>query len=248
MPGNQISKRGRASPIRHSENVNVGHHLEQFGGHMTHGPDASRRHADLARIGLGISDKFRNGLGGKRWIDHHDKGHPDDSRHRCNVAYEIEIELVVERCVDRVGIGDKEKRIAVRRCIHDRLGADVAAATRAIVDNDGLAEPFRQPLSYQTRDNIWRAAGASGDDPAQQACRIGLRPRDMRKGWERGSARGQMQKFPARKFHLPSLSPASIGSFPPRLSRAGVSLTVVGHSPLMFAALRTGHHLSISAL
>ena len=67
------------------------------------GADAGRRHVDLARIGLGIGDELGNGLGRNRWIHHHDIGHADDARDRRDVADEIEIELVVERRVDRVG-------------------------------------------------------------------------------------------------------------------------------------------------
>ena len=40
-----------------------------------------------------------------------------------------------------------------------------------------------------------RAAGGKADDDAHRPRRIGLRPRDARHGRQRGSARGQMQKF-----------------------------------------------------
>ena len=69
---------------------------------MGRGPVAGRRHVDLAGIGLGIGDELGNRLGRNRWIDHHDIGHADDARDRRDVADEIEIELVVERRVDRV--------------------------------------------------------------------------------------------------------------------------------------------------
>jgi len=59
-----------------------------------------------------------------------------------NVTDEIEIELVVERRVGRVERTDQEKRVAVGRGTHDRLGTDVAAATRPVIDNKLLAEPL----------------------------------------------------------------------------------------------------------
>ena len=86
-------------------------------------------------------------------------GEADDARDRSDVADEIEVELVVERRVDRVRRADQEERIAVRRRAHDRLGADIAAGTRAVFDDEWLAEPLRQPLSDQPRDNVGRAAG-----------------------------------------------------------------------------------------
>ena len=86
-------------------------------------------------------------------------GHADDARDRRDVADEIEIELVVERRVDRVGRTDQEERIAVRRRTHDRLGGDIAAGARPVLDDELLAEPLRQPLTDQARDDVGRAAG-----------------------------------------------------------------------------------------
>ena len=118
------------------------------------------RHVDLARIGLGIGDELGNRLGRNRWIDHHDVGEAEDASDRRDVADKIEIELVVERRVDRVRRTDQKERIAIRRRAHDRLGADIAAGARPVLDNELLAEPLRQPLTHQARDDVGRAAGA----------------------------------------------------------------------------------------
>jgi hypothetical protein len=64
----------------------------------------------------------------------------EDARDRRDVAHKIEIELVVKRRVDRAVWRDQEERIAVRGRAHDCLGADVAAAARPVVDDEGLAE------------------------------------------------------------------------------------------------------------
>ena len=54
--------------------------------------------------------------------------------------------------------------------------------------------------------------GGKADDDAHRPRRIGLRPRDARHGRQRGSARGQMQKLSAGKFHgAPLLSIARTG-------------------------------------
>src|SRR6516225_11817923 len=110
---------------------------------MARGTDAARRHADFARIGLGIGDELGDRRGWNRWIDH-DLGKADDACDRCDVADEIEIELVVERRVDRTGYRAQQKRIAIRSCTDDRLSADVGAATRPGVDEELLAETLRQ--------------------------------------------------------------------------------------------------------
>ena len=62
---------------------------------------------------------------------------------RCNIADEIEIELVVKRRITRVRCSDIEERITVRSRAHDRLGADIAAGTRAIFNDELLTQPLR---------------------------------------------------------------------------------------------------------
>ena len=85
-------------------------------------------------------------------------GIADDARDRRDVADEIEIELVVERRVDRVRRADQEERVAIRGRTHDRLGGDIAAGARPVLDDELLAEPLRQPLTHQARDDVGRAA------------------------------------------------------------------------------------------
>ena len=138
-------------------------------------PVAARRHIDLARIGLGVGDELGNRLGRNRWIHLHDVGHAHDARDRRDVAKKIEIELVIERRVDRVHRADHEERIAVRRRLHDRLGADIAASARPVLNDEGLAEPLRQPLPYQAREDVVRATSRKGGDQAHRPGRIGLR-------------------------------------------------------------------------
>src|SRR5215468_5013613 len=80
--------------------------------------DATRSVADLAGIRLHIADELGNGLRRERWIYLHDEGVADDARDRCDVADEIETELVVERGVDRVRCRDEEQRVTVRWRAH----------------------------------------------------------------------------------------------------------------------------------
>jgi hypothetical protein len=65
IPGQKIDQRRRRAVIGHMHEIDAGHVFEQFAGDMLRAADASRRHVDLARIGLSVSDEFRNGLGRK---------------------------------------------------------------------------------------------------------------------------------------------------------------------------------------
>jgi hypothetical protein len=184
------------------DQVQAGHDVEQLAYQVRRGPNARRCHVDLARVGFGVSDELGNCLGWNRWIHHHKVRQPDDARDWRDVADEIEAELFVERRIDRMCAADQEQRVAVRGCTHDHLRRDIGASTRPVLDDKLLAEPLRQPLTHQTRDDVGRTAWSKADHNAHWPRRISLRPCDLRHGRQRGSARRQMQKISAGKFHF----------------------------------------------
>src|SRR5215472_4566327 len=125
----------------------------------------------------------------------------------------MEIEFVKKRYVERVRRMDEEERIAIRGRTHDRLRGDITAGARPVLDDELLAEPLREPLADQASDDVGAAAGGKADDDADRPRRIGLRESEARCDRQRGSARCQMQKFAAGKFHnLPLASHHSITS------------------------------------
>src|SRR5262249_52019646 len=159
---------------------------------MRRSPHAGRSQIDLARLGLGIGNELGNRFGRNRWIYHHNERKADDARDRRDVVDEIVIELLIKRRVDRVRRTCQEERVAVRGSAHDRFGADIAAATWAVFDDELLAKPLREPRRDEPRENVWRAGGARGGDDAHRPRRVGLRPRDARDYRQRGSAYGQI--------------------------------------------------------
>src|SRR5215470_6888307 len=100
---------------------------------------SSRRIIDFARASLGICDELGNRLGRDRWNYHHGKWCADNASDWRDIADEIVVELVVECCIDRVQTTDQPKRVAVCERAHGGLGADIAAATRSVVDNKLLS-------------------------------------------------------------------------------------------------------------
>jgi hypothetical protein len=70
---------------------------------------------------------------------------------------------------------------------HYRLGANVIAATRPVLNDEWLAKPFRQPLTDQAREDVGCAAGSYSDDDAHWPRRISLCPRVSRHRRERYS-------------------------------------------------------------
>ena len=140
-------------------------------------------------------------LGRERRIDQQDEGIVVDARDRDDVARDGDSALLIKRHVDGVRGGDKEERVAVGRRARDRLQRQIAAAARPVVDDHRLAEPLRQRLADQARNDVGRAAGGNEDDQSHRPRRIGLRPGNPRYGGQRGNARCQMQKSTAGKLH-----------------------------------------------
>ena len=85
-----------------------------------------------------------------------------DAGDRRDVVDEIEIQLFVERRIDRVRRHDQEQSVAIGWRTHDCFGGNVAAGSRTVLDDERLTEPFREPLTYQARRDV---AAASGGKP-----------------------------------------------------------------------------------
>ena len=109
-------------------------------------------------------------------MHHHHKGLANEGCDRRDVAHEIVIELVVEHGANDVLHAGHEQRVAVRRGSHDHFGADRAAGARPVLHHEWLAEPLRQPLPDQAREDVGRVAGDEADDDAHRPYWIGLRP------------------------------------------------------------------------
>src|SRR5713101_9151080 len=119
-------------------------------------PYADRCHVDLAWAGLGVGDELRNRLGRNRWIYHHEVGKAGDASDRRDVADEIEIEPFVECCADSVIRTSQKERIAVGGRTHDGFRPDIATGPWPVVHDELLAEPLRQPLTQEAREDVGR--------------------------------------------------------------------------------------------
>ena len=92
LSADQISHRGRGAAIRDMSQIRTGHHLEIFADDVRGRTVAARAHRDLAGIGLGIGDEFRDSFRRNCGIHLHELRHPDDAADRRGVTDEIEVE------------------------------------------------------------------------------------------------------------------------------------------------------------
>src|SRR5215469_8066141 len=137
--------RHEAAAIRHLNEFNARHRRKERPEDMGRTSNACRRIVDFTGIGLGVDDELRNRLGWNRWIYHHDISATANARDRRDVAYEIKIEVRIERGVDRVTRHDRHKQcVAVRWGSHDDFGANIAAGSRPVLDDELLPEALRQ--------------------------------------------------------------------------------------------------------
>src|SRR5262249_57081054 len=88
--------------------------------------------------------------------------------------------VVVEGGSEAVEGAGQEQGGAVRGRAHDGLGGDIAAGAGAVLDDERLAEPFRQKLADQPRHDVDVVARGESDDDVHRPARIGLRLRRRR--------------------------------------------------------------------
>jgi hypothetical protein len=123
------------------------------------------------------------------------------ARDRSDVAIEIEFEILIERRVPGVGRSGEQQRVAVRRRSHDRFRREIAAGAGPVLDDERLTEALREPLADQARIGVVDAARRKPGNDAHRPVRESLGPRDARGGRKRGSARGDVEKSTAGRFH-----------------------------------------------
>src|SRR5256886_12024711 len=91
------------------------------------------------------------------------------------VANEIERQLVVERRIDGIIGSDEADGIAVGRRAQHRRHADISAGADLVLDDELLAQLFRQILSDDARHGVVWPTGGERHDPGPRPRRIALR-------------------------------------------------------------------------
>ena len=160
---------------------------------MHRGAVARRSHVHLAGIGLRIGDELGDRLRLHVLGDRHHIRHAIECRDRRDVANEVELQIGVKRGVDVVRGIDQQHRVAVRFRIDHRLGGDVVAGAGLVFDDELLAEPLRQPLADQARDDVGGAAGRIADHPAHRPRRI-VQPRTRRRSKQKPKVRSRSEQ------------------------------------------------------
>jgi hypothetical protein len=92
--------------------------------------------------------------------------------------------------------------VAIGVRTHGPCRANGTASAADVLDYELLSERARHVLSDNADDYVARPARGKWHDHGNGPRRIGLRPREARHGRQCRSARGQLQKSAAGKFHV----------------------------------------------
>jgi hypothetical protein len=95
---------------------------------------------------------------GARLRHHQDVVECEQRGDRLEVLDRIELQVGIERRVDRVGAGvPHHQLIAVGRRVLDRHRGDIAAGARPVLDDEGVAGIFCHPLRSEPHDDVGTA-------------------------------------------------------------------------------------------
>jgi hypothetical protein len=143
--------------------------------------------------------------------DQHQR-HAQELHDRHEVAIGIVGHRLFGRRIDGMGVRDERDRVAVGAGLGERRGADDGVAARAVVDDDRLAEIFRQLGAQRARHQVGPAARRIGHDPADRPRRpgLGLRRRQHQAGHRQtGEQPGQPQDHFHRRLQMITRAPTS---------------------------------------
>src|SRR5215468_6383327 len=124
-----------------------------------------------------------------------------------------------------------------------RFGADVVARARLVLDDELLAQPFRQPLRHDARRDVRAPARGIGHDPTHRPGRIverrgGADPAPRQSGQARGKPTGKVHAW---DHGARLLLPAFVGA-------NDSALAVLNHSGLTIVGIRSGVTLTAKRL
>ena len=93
--------------------------------------------------------------------------------------------MLVERGINGIGRVDQDHRITVWRRLGDKLGREIVAGARTVLDDELLAEALAEPITEKPCQDVGRTAGRIANIDVRLTGRIvdrlGITQRDKRK-------------------------------------------------------------------
>ena len=177
---------------------------------MLRASDTDRAVIELFRSPLRIIHEFSQRFDRQLRAHHDENGEVREQRDRIQIPLGIIAEIVVERPVGGHRTGRAHhQRVAVGRCLRPRVGADIAACPRPVIDDEGLPDGPRHPLEQDAHDHVARAAARKGNDDLDGSGRVGLRRCRPWRSKDSDCGRGHVQKARTCHGHCPRRASAA---------------------------------------
>ena len=143
--------------------------LEQRAAEVMGAANTARAVAELARCGFGRGSHVLDGLERRLAAHHQDQRPTLDQQDRHQVVDRVEAQFLEQGLVDgqRCEVAHAHG-VAVGLGAGDRVGADVAAASRLVVDDHVLAQDGLHQLGHLARTVVGAAACGIRADPGDQ--------------------------------------------------------------------------------
>ena len=155
--------------------VDPGECLEQLPGEMIAGTAARRGETDFPRLCPSQRDQIANVIGRRVGCGNHQHRRVADKSQRGEFLHGVIAELAVNARVDRVRAdGAQYQGVAIGQAFGGTLGANGAAGTGDVVDDQRLAQRQPQALRKLTPDDVGRGAGSGRHNQLDGFVRVRL--------------------------------------------------------------------------
>ena len=167
LAADQVGQRTGRALVRHVGHLDASRAVEHLADQVIHRAVAGRTQIDCVRVGLGVGDKLGKVFNWQLGVDHQKKRQRGEGRDRRQIFQGIEGQALVEPGVDAMGAGIAHQPcVAIGRGFGDRVGADSAARTGAVLHHHLLVPAFAQLLRHDARQRVGRPARCLRHDDA----------------------------------------------------------------------------------
>ncbi len=164
LAGKRGIERRRAAAIGHVGHLDAALDHQHLAEQMRDGGHARRAEVDLARVGFGVGDKFRDGVCGYRRMDGHGAPRGGEARKRHEILVGIERQrLQMPRDRHHRRRGDQEGVMVDGRVLHE-LRANQARGAALVVEQHALSQDLCRTVEHDAGRDVGRATRRVGHD------------------------------------------------------------------------------------
>ena len=181
LAGNQIDHARRDALVRHVDQLDRRHRIQQLTGKVADSTRPGTRIEHLARFGLCQRDEVFHIFHRQRRM-HNDRGRNIDHQpQRREILDRVERQFFDQRRVNDKTRGNNRRSATIRRALSGDIGTDGAARARPVIEHHLLPEQLAHTPGEQPEDDVAVATRRRRIDDADDLARKRLRRGNARK-------------------------------------------------------------------